>query len=208
MGKRDGKYKLKGNIEVDDAYFEIVDLPEVDELGNKKKDERVVNIDGKESDEQKRGRGSMKQQRVLVMVESNPNPNQEKAYKKDRSMGFVKMIIMDNLKSAGINYEIGKGIDTNALLITDGMRSFSKLKEVVAGHRAISLPQKEASKTLPWVHTVISNAKRLFLGIHHSIGKEYLQNYLNEYCYKLNRRKFQSDLFDRMIVAGVNDTWY
>lgn len=48
----------------------------------------------------------------------------------------------------------------------------------------------------------------LFLGVHHSIGKDYLQNYLNEYCYKLNRRNFNSDLFDRMIIAGANDTWY
>lgn len=208
MGKKDGRYKLNGNIEVDDAYFEIVYLPEFDELGNRKIDGKVVNIDGKEPEEQKRGRGSSRQQRVLVMVESNPNPNQDKPYKKNRSMGFVKMIIMDNLKSVGINYEVSRAIDKNSTLITDGMRSFAKLKNIVSDHRAIALPQKEASKTLPWVHTVISNAKRLFLGIHHSIGKEYLQNYLNEYCYKLNRRNFQSDLFDRMIVAGVNDTWY
>ena len=123
-------------------------------------------------------------------------------------MGYVKMITMDNLKIAGINYEVGKAIDPNATLITDGMPGFTRLKDVVSQHKHSIVPKKEAGKTLPWVHTVISNAKRLFLGIHHSIGKDYLQNYLNEYCYKLNRRNFQSDLFDRMIVAGANDTWY
>ncbi len=208
MGKRDAKYKLKGHIETDDAYFEIVDLPEVDTLGHKKESGRVVNTDGKEDGEQKRGRGSKKQLRVLVMVESELNPDQTKPYKKKRSMGYVKMITMDNLKIAGINYEVGKAIDANATLITDGMPGFARLKDVVSQHKYSIVPKKEAGKTLPWVHTVISNAKRLFLGIHHSIGKDYLQNYLNEYCYKLNRRNFQSDLFDRMIVAGANDTWY
>lgn len=208
MGKRDSKHKLQGNIEVDDAYFEIVDLPELDELGNKKKDNRVVKTNGKDDDEQKRGRGSNKQQRVLVMVESNPNLDQTNPHKKKRSMGFVKMIIMDDLKNISINYEVSKAIDKNSMLLTDAMQGFSKLKEVVSGHKSVVIPKKQAGTTLPWVHTVISNAKRLFLGIHHSIGKDYLQNYLNEYCYKLNRRNFQSDLFDRMIVAGANDTWY
>jgi hypothetical protein len=69
-------------------------------------------------------------------------------------------------------------------------------------------PKKEAHLKLPWVHAIISNSKRNLLGVHHSIGKEYLQNYLNEFTYKLNRRTFQSDLFDRMIVAGAHDTWY
>jgi hypothetical protein len=205
MGKRDALYKLKGNIEADDAYFEIVDLPELDELGNKKPDGRVVKKDGKDDDEQKRGRGSKTKQQVLVMVESNPNTDPLTKHKKKRSMGFVKMIIIDSLTNNSTNYEAGKA---DAALLTDAMPGFSKLKDVVAGDTALVVPKKEAGKTLPWVHTVISNAKRLFLGIHHSIGREYLQNYLNEYCYKLNRRNFQSDLFDRMIVAGINDTWY
>lgn len=198
MGKRDNKYQLHGNIEVDDAFFEIVDVKEVDELGNKKDDKKEL----------KRGRGSDKQTKVLVMVESEPNPKQTNPHKKNRSMGFVKMVTMDDLSSKGINYEINKAIDSKSTVITDGYRSFAKLTEVVDNHVQMVVPSNEAHKKLPWVHTVISNAKRGFLGVHHSIGKAYLQNYLNEYCYKLNRRNFDSDLFDRMITAGANDTWY
>ncbi len=191
MGKRDKKYKLSGNIELDDAFFEIVDLEEKEN-----------------DDEQKRGRGSNKQKKVLIMVESEPNPKQKNPNKKNRSMGFVKMVTMDDLSSIGINYEVAKSVNKQSSLLTDGYHSFARLNEVVANHKAIVTPSKEAHKKLPWVHTVISNAKRLFLGVHHSIGKEYLQNYLNEFCYKLNRRNFESDLFDRMIIAGANDTWY
>lgn len=32
MGKSDSKYSLEGNIEVDDAFFEIVEIAEKDEL--------------------------------------------------------------------------------------------------------------------------------------------------------------------------------
>jgi len=67
---------------------------------------------------------------------------------------------------------------------------------------------KVAMKKLPYVHTIISNAKRMTGGIHHSVFKDYLQNYLNEFCYKLNRRNFQRDMFDGMLKASVCDTWF
>lgn len=144
----------------------------------------------------------------MVMVESEPNPKQDNPNKKNRSMGFVKMVVMDNLTSKAINYEISNAISPNSTVLTEGYRSYANLKEVVENHVKMVVAAKEAHKKLPWVHTIIANAKRLFLSVLHSIGKEYLQNYLNEYCYKLNRRNFTSDLFDRMIVAGANGTWY
>ena len=62
---------------------------------------------------------------------------------------------------------------------------------------------KEVGKVLPWVHIAISNAKRLLLNIYHDIRPEYLQNYLNEFCWKFNRRFFGEALFDRLMVAAV-----
>ena len=48
---------------------------------------------------------------------------------------------------------------------------------------------------LKWVHITISNAKRNLLG-------EYLQNYLDEFVYELNRGCFKS-IFERLVVASV-----
>jgi ISXO2-like transposase domain len=123
-------------------------------------------------------------------------------------MGFVKMITMDNLSSVGINYELQKAVASSSTVWSDAYPSFSQIDQVIARHIKEVTPSKEASEKLPWVHAMISNAKRLFLGVHHSIGKNYLQNYLNEFVYKLNRRTFQTDLFDRMITCGASDTWF
>ena len=199
MGKRDTNYMLRGELEVDDAFFEIVDLPKKDELGNKIHK-------GEES--KKRGRGSQKQAKVLLMVESKPNAEQKNPHRKNRIMGHVKMVVLEELIAEDITNEIEMAVEPSATILTDGYRSYNKLKEVVKNHKVIKVPAKEAGKALPWVHTVIANAKRLLLGIHHSISKEYLQNYLNEYCYKLNRRYQKQNLFERMIIAGVSDTWY
>ena len=62
---------------------------------------------------------------------------------------------------------------------------------------------KEVGKVLPCVHLAISNAKRLLLDIYHDIRSEYLQNYLNEFCWKFNRRFFGDALFDRLMVSAV-----
>ena len=198
MGKRDEKYKLMGEIEIDDAFFTTVDL------------------DRDKEEEMKRGRGSQKKSQVMVMVESVPVTPEVKAAKfgKDtkhrpsRKMGFVKMVVMDDLASEGINYEVKKYVDPRTKVISDGWRGYNKLTEVVAIHKPETVPAKEAHKKLPWVHTNIGNSKRVLDGFHHSIGKGYLQNYLNEFCYKLNRRNFESDMFDRIMAAGVDGVWY
>jgi len=201
MGKRDSQYKLKGEIEVDDTYFEIVDLiAKKDELGNKP--------EVPTKNKSKHGRGTENKISVLVMVESKSIRHQAKPNKKKRIMGFVKMKVIDDLNKIGINYEIQNAIDSKSVVITDGLRSYNDVGQIVEKHIALRVPPEQAPKMLPWVHTVISNAKRLFLGIHHSVNQGYIQNYLDEFCYKLNRRNFESDLFDRVITAGITDTWY
>ncbi len=49
----------------------------------------------------------------------------------------------------------------------------------------------------------ITNAKRNFLGNYHKIKGKYLQLYLNEFVYKLNRRYFGEKIFDRLIIASI-----
>ncbi len=46
------------------------------------------------------------------------------------------------------------------------------------------------ANTLKWVHIAIGNAKRTLLGTFHKIKGKYLQNYLSEFCYKLNRTSY------------------
>lgn len=204
MGIREGKHQLKGEIEMDDSFFEVVDLPlEKDELGNEiTNDNSIISVPFK----QKRGRGSQGKQKVLVMVESKGR-EQTKRYRKGREMGYIKMIVIDELDNNSVNYEVGKNVKSDAHIISDKWRGFSKVNEVVSEHTAMVVKPTESMKKLPWVHTMISNCKREFLGTHHSVSRKYLQSYLNEFCYKLNRRDFETDLFDRMLISGVKEGW-
>lgn len=57
---------------------------------------------------------------------------------------------------------------------------------------------------MPWVHIAISNAKWLLVDVHHRLKTEYLQYYLNEFCYKFNKRYFGEKLFDRIVAVAIS----
>ncbi len=46
-----------------------------------------------------------------------------------------------------------------------------------------------------------------FIGMYHKIKGKYLQLYLDEFYYKLNRRCFGNKLFDRLTLALAKSYW-
>ncbi len=192
MGKRDANYVLDDTVELDEGFFTQV----------------KESKDDTDQDEQlKRGRGSQNKAKVLVMTSTEP----VEEYKKDEKpskLKFLKMLVIRDLTADMIEAQVKACIDPNATVKTDGFKSYSKLKTMVAQHQEFIVPPKEASSVLPWVHTMISNAKRTFAGIHHMIKGGYMQNYLDEFCYKVNRRYFQNKLFNRLLIACISDVWY
>ena len=85
------------------------------------------------------------------------------------------MQVIDDFKASTITGKIKQGTDGNADVTTD---------------------QKECR------HIAISNAKRSILDTCHGIKAEFLQLYLNEFCYKFNRRYFGFRLFDRLELCA------
>ena len=41
-----------------------------------------------------------------------------------------------------------------------------------------------------------------------SLLGQHIQNYLDEFCYKFNRRYFGDKLSDRLLIAALETTWY
>jgi len=137
----------------------------------------------------KRGRGSQSKTKVLVMAESEFVDNLQKG-RKPKRVNHIKMQVISNLKSNTITNIVKEQVDKSAELIRDNSTSYIKLKERVQSHEAKVVEAKMIPVLLPWVHIAINNAKRLFLDVHHNLQKKYLQHYLNEFCYKFNKRYF------------------
>lgn len=181
MGQRDSKYLLNNEVEVDEGFFETL-VPE------DQKDEV-----------RKRGRGSQKQTMAMVFAESKISEKKTK-HRPGRSCGYFKMIVCPDFTAETASDAIDKAVDRAARKITDGYSTYKALEKTTNLITQVT-PSQQAHIKLPWVHIAIGNVKRILNGIFHHIKPEYLQGYLDEFCYKLNRRYMKTNVFHRCLVA-------
>ena len=184
MGTRDAEYLLSGIIELDEGFFSTVKSEE-------EKDKPL-----------KRGCGSQKKSKVLVVAESMPVKGKATGKGKPRKVGHIKMVVIDNLKSETITPLVEKNVSGKSVVDSDHSTSYVKLENTVKEHRPQVIPKTDG-KALSWVHIAISNDKRQLLDIYHHTDAHYLQNYLDEFCYKFNRGYFGEKLLDRVMLASV-----
>lgn len=185
MGRRDEQYILAGAIELDEGFFST-------EIPQEKKHETL-----------KRGRGSQKKTKVLVMAESQL-VEAPKVGAKPRRVGYLKMKVIENLEAKTIDNVVQNSISNKSTIDTDDSTSYVNLHGFVESHQSQVIPKELVGEKLPWVHIAISNAKRQLLNSYHNIKPEFLQAYLDEFCYKFNRRYFGEALFGRLLVASVS----
>ena len=183
MGNRDAKYTLEGMIEFDEAYF-TVESSEIEQ-------EKGI-----------RGKGAVGKQNVAMMAESTPLEDIDSG-KKEKQVRFFKAKVLNGHNGEEINETIKESIDNQSIVFTDKSASYVDIADFVELHIMEKSSKETTEETLKWVHIAISNAKRNLLGNYHKIKRKYLQLYLNEFIYKLNRRYFGDSLFERLIIANI-----
>ena len=97
-------------------------------------------------------------------------------------------------------------------MITDGWMGYHGITGLGYAHvrrsqRAARARGEDPGKLLPGVHRVASLAKRWLLGTHQgSVEDTHLQSYLNEFCFRFNRRRSRSRglVFYRVLELAVS----
>lgn len=119
MGKRDDRYQLTAQVELDEGFFSI-------ELPEEEKDKPL-----------KRGRGSQKKAKVLVMVESSPSEEDPKKGRPSKTVRHLKMQVIPNLESETITKIVKEQLETAVELTTDDSTSYIKFDEQVQSYQAV-----------------------------------------------------------------------
>jgi hypothetical protein len=96
------------------------------------------------------------------MVESKRNPDNKNKNRPDKIVKYLKMKVIENLRSKTINEEIETGVSKGTHVTTDDYRSYKKISETIE-HTSHKVDKANVHKILPWVH----KAKRLLLDVHH-----------------------------------------
>jgi transposase-like protein len=183
MGNRDARYTLEDMIEMDEGYF-TVETSEIEKANGG------------------RGRGAAGKANVAIMAESVPLEDINTGEKSSQCRYFKAKVLSDH-KMENINDTVFESLDEKSIVFTDKSTSYVDISDYVELHFTEKSDEKTTKETLRWVHITISNAKRNFLGNYHKIKGKYLQLYLNEFVYKLNRRYFKEKIFDRLVIASI-----
>ena len=176
MGKRDERYKLQGRVEMDDAFIKATKKNPTTPKNAKKK----------------LGRGTEKKPFVVLVESQQVSGKKQVKFKPDKAVSFIKMLAVDTLNNKTITSNLQQNIKSNTHIVSDKATYYQGVENYVEKHTTHNLSANPSAldDEFFWIHKVISNFKRNILGIHHSIGEKYLQNYLNEFCYRFNRRHF------------------
>jgi transposase-like protein len=173
MQTANDKYKLEGTVAMDEAYF-----TGRENIGNAPK---------------KRGRGTNKS-KVIVAVSLTD----------DGKPKYVRMKVVENFKATTIEDFAEKYIEKGSKIVTDGFKSYKSqpLKNDYFVDYDV-VPASSPQSKLKWLHTLISNAKAFVLGTFHGLRAQDLQLYLDEFCYRFNRRYIPSLTFDKLINSAI-----
>ncbi|HBG16813.1 MAG TPA: IS1595 family transposase [Firmicutes bacterium] len=114
------------------------------------------------------------------------------------------MQVIPDLKGNTLVDFAQKYIEEGATISSDKYRSYQVLAKNGYQHEAKQFNPMENPDHLKWIHTVISNARAFIGGTYHGLDSKHLQAYLNEFCYRFNRREFKNEVFNRLVQCCIS----
>lgn len=137
----------------------------------------------------KRGRGAEGKKPVLVAVEA-----------REKGAGFVAMQAVDTVSEATVRPFLSFHLKPGQNVRTDALPALNAVGKEHVHEKKVTPPEK-ASEWLPLVHIMIGNMKTFLNGTFHGVSSRYLQEYLDEFCYRFNRRFWEPELPLRLLNA-------
>lgn len=178
MAYREENLKLAGYIEMDEAFF-----------GGRNRNK------GKPVPKGQRKPPSYNKRQVLVLVESE-----------GWQAGNLVMKVIESNQYDDLEPVIAEKIESDPpgqWFRSDGWGSHHVVMQL--GHRIEMgpIPVSEQGKVLQCVNLAVSHAKRFFKGTFHHFCKIHIQRYLDEFCYRWNRRHLERQLASHLLTACV-----
>lgn len=144
-------------------------------------------IGGKE--EGKIGRGAEKKALVAVAIEKYGTTGIKRMYAR----------VIENASTIELKKIFELHISKEAKILTDQWKGYNKITEIYN----VTQEKSQPDKNFKLMHRSIQQLKSWIRGIHHSVDKRYLQAYLDEFCYRINRSIHKDTIFDNLLQRMV-----
>lgn len=120
---------------------------------------------------------------------------------------YVSMKVIKAVSTAEIKRVAEECVEKGSLILTDGHSSYKQLKKNYV-HKYQNYYESDNTEFLKWLHIIVGNAKIYIMGTYHGLNKKFMQTYLDEFCYRFNRRFKPKQLFGRLLNACAFGTHY
>jgi transposase-like protein len=180
------QHKIRGAMGARDAGYQLAGLIRVDDA--------FFNGGAGKGDD-KRGRGTSKVP-VLVMAAT-----------RNGAVTFAKMEILEGVDGKHVHSILARHVCPKQSIKSDGLPVFNVVRSMGHTHCPEVVYPRQGTPNyaaLKWVNILVSNTKAFIPGTYHGVMKKHLQRYLNEFCYRFNRRFRAGQGFDRLLLACAN----
>lgn len=136
---------------------------------------------------------------VICAVEMKPSSRGRPA------SGRIRLRHLSSASAQDIHPFVIDHIEQGTTIYTDGWMGYRGLRRY--GYKHIIEPvgsPEEASKKFPRVHRIFSNLKAWLIGTHRFVSLKHMQNYLNEYTFRFNRRRNPKLAFNTLLKIAVS----
>ena len=123
-------------------------------------------------------------------------------------VGRVRLRRVSDFSRTSLTAFVSDSVEPGSTVHTDGWQAYNGLRGMGYEHEVTVLDAVDtpASELLPRVHHVISHLRRWLMGtLHGAASPEHLDDYLNEFTFRFNRRTSRSrgKLFYRLVQQAV-----
>ena len=118
----------------------------------------------------------------------------------DDGVGRAYAEVIENSSAKELGSFLMKYVSKDAELISDKWKGYTPLKKEFTKLKQVA---SDEGKNFKELHIHIMNIKGWLRGIHHHCSKEHMQNYLNEYHFRYNRRSNMGTIFDVLMKKMV-----
>jgi transposase-like protein len=171
--------KIRSAMAAKDAFYQLAGLVEVDEA-----------YFGGPNPNGKRGRGTGKAKALVeISLTRTGKPK------------YAKIQIVNSFQQKTVQETLEQYVVQGSTLQTDGYRIYARVHQQGFARKALISKSLTASDLQKWIHIIIGNAKAFIQGTYHGLDEKHLQSYLDEFCYRFNRRFWEPQLFNRLLNA-------
>jgi len=176
-------HKIRGSMQSSNKY-PLTGIVEIDEfvIGSKEKGKPGRSTETKKS-------------KVVTGVELSEKKGIKRVY----------FQIIQDYSAESLQVFFDEKISVDAQVVTDKWKGYIPLKE------KYSIEQKLSSEgsSFPELHIIIHQVKSWIRTIFSGVSKKYIQNYLNEFAFRLNRSIYKETIFhkliERVVEFDIND---